>query len=118
MIPAILTPPDAAIRDTMIPLEQIDAWIAEANHKALVNLIAALEHAPLDALVLALEQACRNGFGLWMVPETTDRQKVRPATHLVEIQVLGVQGVGLTVEEAARNWRRAALNLTQAEDAA
>jgi hypothetical protein len=116
MATSILTPSDA--RDAMIPLAQVKAWAAEANHKALVNLAGALEHAPLDALILALQQACRNGFGSWLVPETDADQQIRPATHLVEIQVLGAQGIGLTVEEAARNWRRCALNLIQAEDAA
>lgn len=116
MITPTFTPSEA--RDVMIPLAQVEAWAAEANHKALVNMTGALEHAPLDALVMALQQACRNGFGCWLVPETDADQQIRPATHLVEIQLLGVQGIGLTVEEAARNWRRCALNLTQAEDAA
>lgn len=116
LTPHHTTPPptDAA---SLIPMDQIDAWVAEANHDALVNLIGALEHAPLDVLLMALHQACLNGYGSWLVP-TDASTSARPATHLVEIQVLGVQGVGLTAEEAARNWRRAAVNLTQAEDAA
>jgi hypothetical protein len=67
-------------------------------------------------VILALRQACGNGFGDWLVPEDATNRHIRPATHLVEIHVLGVQGVGLTVEEAARSWRRAALNTVQGED--
>lgn len=113
-----MAPAPHSTAEALIPLAQIEAWIAEANQRALTNLIGALEHAPLDVLILALRQACQNGFGSWLVPEDAASSQIRPATHLVEIQVLGAQGVGLTVEEAARNWRRTAINLTRTEDAA
>lgn len=98
--------PDLATFGAMSALE------AEAvAQRTLANLARAVADAPLDALVLALRETCRNGWGDWMLP-TDASASARPATHLVEIHILGVQGTGLTVEEAANNWRRAALNLT------
>lgn len=79
------------------------------------DLATRLEHAPLDALILALRQTCATGLGVWLVPEQATDRALRPATHLVEISIFGAQGTGLTVEEAARNWRRAALNLTEGD---
>jgi hypothetical protein len=106
--PTILASPD-----------DLNDWVA-TQRRILVNFVGAVEQAPLDALILALQQACKNGFGDWLVPEdlhTAHRPDHvrRPATHLVEIHVLGIQGVGLTVDEAARNWRRAALASVQTE---
>ena len=94
----------------------LDDWAA-TQARMLTNVVTALEHAPLDALLLALRQACKNGFGDWMVPDEASMRHLRPATHLVEIHVLGVQGVGLTTEEAARNWRKAALATTEGRTA-
>ena len=91
-------------------------WAA-TQARMLTKLAAALEHAPLDALILALQQQCQNGFGVWLVPEQASNHHLRPATHLVEIHVLGVQGVGLTTEEAAASWRKAALATTQGRNA-
>lgn len=102
--------------DTLAVPPGLDDWVA-TQRRMLTNFLGAVEHAPLDALTLALRQACGNGFGDWLVPEEATLHHIRPATHLVEIHVLGVAGTGLTVEEAARNWRRAALNLCQPEDA-
>jgi hypothetical protein len=102
---------DAASLDT----PGLDDWVA-TQRRMLTNFVGAVQEAPLDALTLALRQACGNGFGDWLIPETASPRHPRPATHLVEIHVLGVHGTGLTVEEAARNWRRAALAMLQAED--
>lgn len=95
----------------------LDDWAA-AQARLLTNFLGPVEHAPLDVLTDALKQACSKGFGDWLVPEDASMRHLRPATHLVEIHVLGVGGTGLTVEEAARNWRRAALATVQGEDAA
>lgn len=101
--------PDLAAFAAMTALE------AEATAaRTLEDLARSVADAPLDALVLALRETCRNGWGDWMLP-TDAGTSARPATHLVEIHILGVQGTGLTVEEAANNWRRAALNLTTQE---
>jgi hypothetical protein len=108
---------DSQTAHTPQPDPALDDWVA-TQQRMLANLVAALEFAPLDALVLALQQACKNGFGDWLIPEEASMRHLRPATHLVEIHVLGVSGTGLTTEEAARNWRRAALSLTRVEDAA
>jgi hypothetical protein len=94
--------------------DDLNDWV-KTQRRMLTNFVGAVEHAPLDALILALQQACKNGFGDWLVPEDLPAAHKRPATHLVEIHVLGLAGVGLTVDEAARNWRRAALASVQAE---
>ena len=91
-------------------------WAA-TQARILPNFVAALEHAPLDALILALRQQCQNGFGDWLVPEEATSRHLRPATHLVEIQIFGVQGVGFTPEQAAASWRKAALATTQGRNA-
>lgn len=91
-------------------------WVA-TQARMLTKLAAAVEHAPLDALILALQQQCQNGFGVWLVPEQASNHHLRPATHLVEINLLGQQGVGFTVQEAAQNWRKAALATTTGGDA-
>lgn len=116
MLAAIATPGwDQTI---MTGPQDLEDWVA-VQRRMLSNVVLGLEHAPLDALILALRQACQNGFGDWLVPDPRDAQTpdriTRPATHLVEIHVLGQQGVGLTVEEAARNWRRAALLTVRGE---
>ena len=91
-------------------------WDA-AQARILTAFVATLEHAPRDALILALKQQCKNGFGDWLVPEDATSRHLRPATHLVEIRVFGVPGVGFTEEQAARNWRKAALATTQGRKA-
>ncbi len=103
-----------AARAATTPTAEVDAWAAEHSDRALRNVIGHLRHAPIDAVTLWLEQACRNGLGMWLVPPDPAQgdRGIRPATHMVEISVLGVIGRGATVEEATRSWRRAALNLT------
>jgi len=63
--------------------------------------------APLPLLVAALQNACATGHGSWMEPAAIGA--FRPATHLHEVSLWGVIGVGPTPIEAARSWRIAAL---------
>jgi hypothetical protein len=112
----MLSVPDNTLSvDTTHPTE-LEDWVA-SQAKRLTDFLGAVEQSPLDVLVVALKQACGNGFGDWLVPEEASMRHLRPATHLVEIHVLGVGGFGPTVEEAARNWRRAAMAMVQGEDA-
>ena len=93
---------------------QIDAWIAEEQRRRLIDFMTIHDLAPLDVLIAAIRQACQRGFGLWMEPPK-GKPTLRPATHLVEISLFGVSTVGFALDDAARNWRRAARYIIEQE---
>ena len=90
----------------------VTAWAEAKRDQLLRALLAPLHDAPIYVLIDTLKHACQNGFGTWMVPDVPPNPKCRPATHLVEISLLGALGVGLSVAEAARSWRLCATNMT------
>ena len=91
----------------------IAAFVAEDQRRFLTGFYTAVQDVPLDALIAAIRQTCGRGFGFWCdpTPVTRGRDLIRPTTHLYEIALFGVIGVGFDVNEAARSWRRAAANL-------
>jgi hypothetical protein len=90
--------------------------LIEAEHAARrAAFLAHMDLAPVDVLVTMIRRLCDAGRGGWTMP--TKGPKHRPATHLHEISLWGVLGVGPTEEEAARNWRTAARRLAEAEGA-
>lgn len=62
-----------------------------------------------EDLATLLEWFCDQGHGHWQNPVAAPHS--RPATHLVEIDLLGVTATGATPEDAANNWRRCAQNM-------
>lgn len=103
--PARPADPDAAARGAHHPPA---AGLIEAGHAARRgDFLARMEHAPADALVTVLQRLCDRGAGCWTPPQTAARS--RPATHQHEISLWGLLGAGPTPEEAAVNWRIAAL---------
>ncbi len=77
--------------------------------------VETMRAASVEDLTSAIRTACKQGHGHWQDP-TPASSHARPATHLFEIAFLRLTAIGTTPEEAARNWRRAALN--QIEEAA
>jgi hypothetical protein len=105
-------PHDPADPKGFADLRDVEAWLAEDQHRRRAAFVLAVAEAPLDVLVDAIRTACLRGFGLWQEPPKPQpgRSPLRPATHLYEINLFGISGVGHDVTEAARSWRRAALN--------
>ncbi|KAB6714306.1 hypothetical protein [Roseobacter sp. TSBP12] len=68
----------------------------------------------LDALVRVIRQYCDMGMGTFVPPQDHAHA---PATHLFEIEFLGIHATGFGEYEAARNWRKAAM-ATQRSEAA
>lgn len=68
--------------------------------------------------VRTLREACDLGLGHWLRPEVPcslgDTLPRRPATHLHEITLLGVNATGDTERAAAAHWLTVARRLTQA----
>jgi len=60
----------------------------------------------LDDLVRLLRALCDEGLGTFVPPQDHCND---PATHLFEIDFLGVHSTGFGEFEAARNWRKAAM---------
>ena len=77
------------------------------------------EHAraDLDRLRASLAEMAERGFGAILAPQTADTAGW-PATHLHEIDVLGVSATGETGEQAARNWLTVAQRIAAPEVAA
>lgn len=106
------TQPHTTGPDTLTdPAELLD-WIAQDNRARLAAFISAVRDAPLDVLADAIRQACEGGFGSWMDPAP---HATRPATHLYEISLFGVLGIGHDLPQAAASWRTAALRQTTTE---
>lgn len=68
----------------------------------------------LDELVRAIRECCNMGMGTFVPPQDHAHT---PATHLFEIDFLGIHATGFGEFEAARNWRKAA-KATQHSEAA
>lgn len=64
--------------------------------------------APVDRLTAMIRARCQQGEGHWQEPAPGGAHG-RPATHLFEVSFLGQSAIGTSPQEAARNWRRAAL---------
>lgn len=104
-----MTPEPSTLSDPA----DIAAWATDTETRYLRNFLSGVATSPLDVVADRLAEACRNGFGTWLRPTPVQRGRdpIRPTTHLHEINVFGVTGTGATPDEAARSWRRAALNL-------
>lgn len=70
--------------------------------------------------VRTLRDACDLGLGHWLRPETPcalgDTAPRRPATHLHEITLLGVNATGDTERAAAAHWLTVARRLTETHE--
>lgn len=86
--------------------EAVNLWVTETERNLLVEFMTHHDLAPLDVLIAAIRTTCEHGFGIWMEPQTAPHH--RPATHLFEIALFGVTGVGYSLEQAASAWRIAA----------
>jgi hypothetical protein len=87
-----------------------DLWSNDplASLRAFTGILTA---QPIDMLIDVIRQACLRGYGFWQEPpDAAARDKIRPATHLYEIALFGVTGIGADAAEAARSWHRAAMN--------
>jgi hypothetical protein len=73
----------------------------------------AVRDMPETELSDTIRLRCVQGGGHWQNPAPLDHPggpTGRPATHLFEISFLGLTATGTSPTEAARNWRRCALN--------
>lgn len=77
--------------------------------------VLAYSARPASELVEAIQMLCDLGHGHWQSP---GQASARPATHLYEIQFMGVSGWGTNPADAARSWRMAARNLLAADQPA
>ena len=59
--------------------------------------------ADADKRTDAICAAIATGFGTWLSPNEGDAQH-RPATHLYEIDLFGVDATGQTAEQAIGSW--------------
>jgi hypothetical protein len=75
-----------------------------------------LQLAPIDVLTSAIRRACKGGFGLWQDPPPV-AAKGKAATHLYEINLLGLSALGSGPDDAARKWREAVLSRHQEAEA-
>lgn len=82
---------------------------------ALRRFVRAVRHADVDSLTEAIRRECQSGLGHWQEPGPAPRDTARPATHLYEIALFGQTAIGITPQEAARNWRRCALTQIEGE---
>jgi hypothetical protein len=85
----------------------------QATATLLTAFLSVHAESPVDQLTAAIRAHCQSGWGHWQDPAPGGTEG-RPATHLFEIAFLGLTATGTTPEEAARNWRRCALNQTDA----
>lgn len=98
----------------MIPrphTDQIDPAAMDQDESLARRLfLGATEGMADDALALRLRELCALGHGNWQ-PPSQGGPFGRPATHLFEVQLLGVTATGTTAPECAHNWRTVAMRL-------
>jgi hypothetical protein len=108
--PLWITPDEAA------HAAAIDRLVDDAFAERRAHFLAAVADRPADVVAKAIRDLCAKGLGCWTEPRAADSRR-RPATHQHEVTLWQVSGFGLTPEECARSWCRAARNLAGQEDA-
>lgn len=80
----------------------------------LADFVATLDGLGVDAVAIAVRDACARGEGAWIDP-TDEHMHARPCTVQHEIEMMGVTAWGAEPEEAARNWLKRARLMIEAE---